>query len=651
MCQWFKRFPSELALALLITLVHGTLYVFMVPPWRHYDEAAHFEYAALIAKYRQRPAPDLLDTELRAQMGRSMERTGFYNKLGKYPDLILPDGQHVPSIGYSQLVDSPVYYALASVPIALLRDKPIEWQVRGARLVSLGLLLITVACAWGTAVALTGPGHPLRWMLPCAVGLLPAFVDVMTSVNSDVGAVVAASAFVWVMAWLLSTRLTSRWPVVLAGVGLMCGLAGLSFWVKSSTAVIVPVAALGVLFGVCRGRWRGIAWLGLGLASALGLLLGFRFSDAALWVRDLGTVQAQPTRCDAQHCGPLPIGEHAFYLHNTAGGPAESVFQIFPPAAVAQMQGKTVSIGVQLWQPNASADAVVSATLPYISSDYAPPVVRQVGVGASPRFFVVTQTIPATASFVRIVLPPAPFAPQNLALAYDDVVVVGGDFSQMGQPVFTNTSAEDGIWGGQRFHNLVRNPSGEASWLTLYPPAAALIDRVSPAGTNWPQSLASLQDWPAFGWYLTLTLDVFLRTFWTQTGTGNIAVPDVFNTLARFMMAFGLAGSGLWLWQQRKRTNWALVLMLAALVLLAWVPSLLRGIPILLDWWVWVPVARYTFPAIIPLVLALCVGWLTVSRLVRRDTSQRYLIVGFSTFFAIIVLATFVANVSFHYGG
>ena len=34
----------RLVLLLLVGLVHGLIYVFLVPPWQHYDEFNHFQY-------------------------------------------------------------------------------------------------------------------------------------------------------------------------------------------------------------------------------------------------------------------------------------------------------------------------------------------------------------------------------------------------------------------------------------------------------------------------------------------------------------------------------------------------------------------------------------------------------------------------------
>ena len=61
-----------LVLALVIALVHGLLYVLLVPPWSHYDEPAHFEYVALIARHSRLPRPDEVDVALRRELGLSL---------------------------------------------------------------------------------------------------------------------------------------------------------------------------------------------------------------------------------------------------------------------------------------------------------------------------------------------------------------------------------------------------------------------------------------------------------------------------------------------------------------------------------------------------------------------------------------------------
>jgi len=51
-----------------------------------------------------------------------------------------------------------------------------------------------VFAGWGAAREITIPNHPLRWMVPLTLALLPAFVELMTAVNNDV---LACAVFSW----------------------------------------------------------------------------------------------------------------------------------------------------------------------------------------------------------------------------------------------------------------------------------------------------------------------------------------------------------------------------------------------------------------------------------------------------------------------
>ena len=59
------RFLNEhtiLIAILLLALVNGLFYVFIVPPWQHYDETNHFEYIWLLADRGGFPNPGDYDT-------------------------------------------------------------------------------------------------------------------------------------------------------------------------------------------------------------------------------------------------------------------------------------------------------------------------------------------------------------------------------------------------------------------------------------------------------------------------------------------------------------------------------------------------------------------------------------------------------------
>src|SRR5689334_15906605 len=61
-------------------LAHLLVYAWVVPPWQHYDEPTHFEYAALIRELGRVPTFDERLPALRRAIGASMIETGFFQR-------------------------------------------------------------------------------------------------------------------------------------------------------------------------------------------------------------------------------------------------------------------------------------------------------------------------------------------------------------------------------------------------------------------------------------------------------------------------------------------------------------------------------------------------------------------------------------------
>jgi len=193
MLRLFRSHP--LRLILVVGLLHGLLYVFLVPPWQHYDEPAHFEYAWLLANRSGLPKSGDYDQTMRRAVATSMIEHNFFHNLDFLPDL---ESKTEPIwIGISQLDDPPFYYLLVSLPLRLLSSWDVTWQLYAARFISLNLYLVSILTAWGIISELVPVGNPLVWMVPASMALLPGYIDLMTAVNNDVGATVLFSLFLW----------------------------------------------------------------------------------------------------------------------------------------------------------------------------------------------------------------------------------------------------------------------------------------------------------------------------------------------------------------------------------------------------------------------------------------------------------------------
>src|SRR5690606_32996478 len=71
----------QLAVVLIVALFQGLLYLFLLPPWQHYDEPTHFEYACLLAARSRRPEINEVNTTVRREVAASILVLYFYYNL------------------------------------------------------------------------------------------------------------------------------------------------------------------------------------------------------------------------------------------------------------------------------------------------------------------------------------------------------------------------------------------------------------------------------------------------------------------------------------------------------------------------------------------------------------------------------------------
>jgi hypothetical protein len=67
-----------LPVILAVALIQGLLYIWIMPPWQHYDEPNHFEHIWLIAQRGRLPQAGEYDQEMRRQVAASMIEHGFF---------------------------------------------------------------------------------------------------------------------------------------------------------------------------------------------------------------------------------------------------------------------------------------------------------------------------------------------------------------------------------------------------------------------------------------------------------------------------------------------------------------------------------------------------------------------------------------------
>src|SRR5215216_1789637 len=158
---------------LVVWLAHLFAYVWLVPPWQHYDEPTHFEYAALIRELGHLPLTDEQIPALRRAIARSMIESGFYSNRAvplTPPDLDSP----TLTIGINERGHPPLYYVLVALATAPLRDVSITTQLYAARLFSVVLAGLLFVASSITLRLLAGDDRVLRYATLAILALHPA---------------------------------------------------------------------------------------------------------------------------------------------------------------------------------------------------------------------------------------------------------------------------------------------------------------------------------------------------------------------------------------------------------------------------------------------------------------------------------------------
>jgi 4-amino-4-deoxy-L-arabinose transferase-like glycosyltransferase len=279
-----RAHPVVMFLTLLIplTLLHGLLYAVLVPPWQHYDEPTHFEYARLIALWGRQPAIGEFDLDTRREIADSMYRFRFWEP-GMQPTMF---ASQPPNIGVDEKIHPPLYYTLVALPVRILRFAAVEQQLYGARLIGVALYVLVVICAWRIGTILAPDLLAAQLALPLVVLLVPAFTDQMTSVNNDTLVNFSMAALLLGCVLLIRDG-PGPLPLGLAALSLAVGI------LTKRTAVVGVAPAALALFWALRRRplhWWVVALL-LAALAVLGGLAAFQYDESGLsarpWLVDL----------------------------------------------------------------------------------------------------------------------------------------------------------------------------------------------------------------------------------------------------------------------------------------------------------------------------------------------------------------------------
>lgn len=581
---------------LLVALIHGLVYVFIMPPWQHHDEPKHFERVWLTANLDRPAQPGDADPELSLQVMRSMVANDFFaGAADQLPDLT-NSTTPIKIAGFDQSGEPPLYYWAAALPLRLMRRAPVERQLIAARLVSLCFFLITILAAWGTGQVLFPPGSALRWMLPMSAALLPAFVDLMTAVNNDVAAVATFSCFLWSVTSLVQRGLTgTRLTAVLL-------TAGLTYFSKNTAWIALGLAPLAILLAVARGAWRRWAWLALCVGAVAGAVGILRWDDALYWYKS--TTQPAPIR---QSHESSVLGEQSFLVSTRYPRLPKNVFtiyQLLPLSTIEHLQGKTVTLGAWMWA--SEPVEAYSPRLDVISKAYW----KKASIDQAPQFVAFQVELPAELGRGFVALDPYLSDNSLVKVYYDGVILVEGAYPLDQIPYFTDPGGRRGEWGGQPFTNLLRNASAETPGPRFLPRFDQGFARLLPQDTRPGMLATSVIDWEATGDFYVGTARFLVQSFWARFGWAHVRliIPEVYVALT-WLTVLCLVGAGIALVSRKSRIDSGVWFIVLLAVMISWGATLTRGMGLLGMKGLYLPPARHSYPVILPTLLVICLGW------------------------------------------
>ena len=593
-------------------LVHGLIYVWLIPPWQHYDEPGHFEYAWLIAHRQKLPSINDYDQDMRLAVGQSLIETRFFDRGGlSHPNLT--DPSQPIWMGVSQVEDPPFYYILTALPLYLFQNAPVAWQLYAGRVFTLVFFLMTVYAAYHLIYELSPQSHSLRWLIPLTIVLMPGIVEFMSALNDYPAAIGLFSMWMLVVTRLIKKKWSLGRLIWLLVLSLACLLTQkVVYW-------IVPILPLVIILAVLPRAKEWMGWVGYLSLVMIIFIVAFEWNDAAFWLRRneqnfaSRVTLPQESTFDNALAGKLYPDQ---YWAVPSASSKQGFFQLVPMETSSELKGKWITLGAWVW-----ADEPISGYSPGINAltqfedhwfGFEPTEIT-----TSPRFIATTLQVPWEHDRLQIWLRTTSPTITNANIYFTGVVMAEGRFPTEAAPKL-NEDGSIGQWGGVRFQNRVRNGLFSQTWPFLRPSVTNIVEKAADSvnPTTISSFIALFLDYPGTSWYISSTTDRIFRTFWATFGWGHVSLAEV-DWLPRpylillVVTALGVAASLVPLGKLFAENKSAVAMVLIAAVITTLV-AYLYGVYTMggaLRFRAYIPVARYIFPAIIPIVMILSLGW------------------------------------------
>lgn len=584
-------------LLFLICLINGFFYIFFIPPWQKYDEPGHFEFAWLIANHNTLPTYSDFDWNLRRELVSSMREHNFYNDKVVPPNML--STQDPPSIIYPQINDRPLYYLLVSIPLFFTRGSDIELQLYLARIISWILYFGTVSISRKIVSQVLYTNHILTLLLPICLALFPGFTHIMTSVNDDVGATFFFSLFL--VACISIIKRGELKDILMGGI-----LAIFCFFTKDTTLISFPLFIFSIILAKIKTS-KGWKIFCIGMAIfLLSLFSFFHWGDAKNWLRTSYTIQNKPTSAFYENA---PHGKHVMELVFSKDKPLSKLFQYSRIRSSDDIAN--ITIGSYIWSTETDLSIVPFVIL--VDNQNSIPF-SPIQINQKKNFYHFSFYIPKN-KLVKVMINPLTNRPdKDISIFYDGFVLVEGNFSPNSTPKFIR-DGEIIFWEDKYLNNLINNPSFESRIPYLKPDLSMKIWEYTRYIFSPNLIISSLFDLKNSGWYYTSTLRRLNNTFWATFGWGNVTlkkslIPRPYLSLGIYSI-IGITGYILSIFLHKKKldnSQLKLIILLLASTSTIWLITFFRGITSL-EGVIYIPNARYAYPAIIPTLYTFLKGW------------------------------------------
>jgi len=561
------------ALLAALALLHGLLYIWLVPAWQTPDEPAQFQYAALVGRLGRMPSVSDIDRELERQITASLARNHFFEYLlGRAPPTPPQTIEQAQALFFMPTQighDPPLYFWLAALPVRLLSEQSVETQLLAVRLLGIVFLAGAVLCAYGAARELSlGAGYAL--VVGLIVALQPMFVFIGIGAGNDGMANLIGAALCWALL-RIARRGVSRRRAALVLVLVVFGAL--------TKRTLLPQA---LLVGLIGAGWalRQIARAPIGTLARVGIA-------AALVVAVLGgrvAIARDRAPTLAADWLDMTSGDGARRVAEAPGtsrpalefGPEQLVAQPLPEVTAEWAQNQELYVDARVW----SAGGKVRGALVI---DFGWSTVEQ-PFRIDPRGKVVRMH-----TFIPLYCP----------------YILVGVRAQDGQLYADRLHAES---GRRRGLNLLTNANLTDAAIRSGSPTAMLrgLLRMDELAWMW-RSGRLLEAPPLGGWLLGR---IFFASFWGQFGWMSLPLVggSPWERALWLICGGGLIGTIAWLLGPRhERWRRRAVVFLLLMIVVGVLMPLLNAYTAPRNQVT--QQGRYLFPALAPIALLLALGW------------------------------------------